>query len=319
MSLTKEFKEKTKFRLKQQAIRMGFLACGVSRAEQLQTEARHLENWLNEGKHGQMQYMERHFEKRTDPRKLVPGARSVVSLLMNYYPRAGEQPDKGFKISRYAYGTDYHHVVKERMKELWEWLEKETGTPVEGRAFVDSAPVMDKAWAARAGLGWLGKNTNLLTREVGSYYFIGEMIIDLELPPDGPTTDHCGNCTRCIDACPTGALEPYNIDARKCISYLTIELKEETPPEYHQQLEGWAWGCDICQEVCPWNRFTEPQREDAFNLLEEVKHLDLQELGQMSNRAWKKKMEKSPLSRVKRDKMISNITLALASKKSDKE
>ena len=241
---------------------MGFLSCGISKAEFLEEEAPRFEKWLNEQKHGQMAYMENHYDKRLDPRLLVPGAKSVVSLLLNYYPDE-HQVEGAPKISKYAYGTDYHFVIKEKLKQLFQILQEEIGE-INGRVFVDSAPVMDKAWAGRSGLGWMGKNTNLINKKVGSFFFIAEMILDLKLDYDAPVTDHCGTCTACIDSCPTEALTPYNIDASRCISYLTIELKDQIPSEFQNKMDDWSFGCDICQDVCPWNRFSKPHNEPLF-------------------------------------------------------
>ena len=248
--------------IKKSAKNLGFLSCGISKAEFLEEEAPRFEKWLNEQKHGQMAYMENHYDKRLDPRLLVPGAKSVVSLLLNYYTdehQVGGAP----KISKYAYGTDYHFVIKEKLKQLFQILQEEIGE-INGRVFVDSAPVMDKAWAGRSGLGWMGKNTNLINKKVGSFFFIAEMILDLKLDYDTPVTDHCGTCTACIDSCPTGALTPYNIDASRCISYLTIELKDQIPSEFQNKMDDWSFGCDICQDVCPWNRFSKPHNEPLF-------------------------------------------------------
>ena len=241
---------------------MGFLSCGISKAEFLEEEAPRFEKWLNEQKHGQMAYMENHYDKRLDPRLLFPGAKSVVSLLLNYYTDE-HQVEGAPKISKYAYGTDYHFVIKEKLKQLFQILQEEIGE-INGRVFVDSAPVMDKAWAGRSGLGWMGKNTNLINKKVGSFFFIAEMILDLKLDYDTPVTDHCGTCTACIDACPTEALTPYNIDASRCISYLTIELKDQIPSEFQNKMDDWSFGCDICQDVCPWNRFSKPHSEPLF-------------------------------------------------------
>ena len=248
--------------IKKSAKKLGFLSCGISKAEFLEEEAPRFEKWLNEQKHGQMAYMENHFDKRLDPRLLVPGAKSVVSLLLNYYTDE-HQVEGAPKISKYAYGTDYHFVIKEKLKQLFQILQEEIGE-INGRVFVDSAPVMDKAWAGRSGLGWMGKNTNLINKKVGSFFFIAEMILDLKLDYDAPVTDHCGTCTACIDSCPTEALTPYNIDASRCISYLTIELKDQIPSEFQNKMDDWSFGCDICQDVCPWNRFSKPHNEPLF-------------------------------------------------------
>ena len=248
--------------IKKTAKNLGFLSCGISKAEFLEEEAPRFEKWLNEQKHGQMAYMENHYDKRLDPRLLVPGAKSVVSLLLNYYTDE-HQVEGAPKISKYAYGTDYHFVIKEKLKQLFQILQEEIGE-INGRVFVDSAPVMDKAWAGRSGLGWMGKNTNLINKKVGSFFFIAEMILDLKLDYDTPVTDHCGTCTACIDSCPTEALTPYNIDASRCISYLTIELKDQIPSEFQNKMDDWSFGCDICQDVCPWNRFSKPHNEPLF-------------------------------------------------------
>ena len=248
--------------IKKSAKNLGFLSCGISKAEFLEDEAPRFEKWLNEQKHGQMAYMENHYDKRLDPRLLVPGAKSVVSLLLNYYTDE-HQVEGAPKISKYAYGTDYHFVIKEKLKQLFQILQEEIGE-INGRVFVDSAPVMDKAWAGRSGLGWMGKNTNLINKKVGSFFFIAEMILDLKLDYDTPVTDHCGTCTACIDSCPTEALTPYNIDASRCISYLTIELKDQIPSEFQNKMDDWSFGCDICQDVCPWNRFSKPHNEPLF-------------------------------------------------------
>ncbi|NCO64554.1 MAG: tRNA epoxyqueuosine(34) reductase QueG [Flavobacteriales bacterium] len=250
--------------IKTEAKRLGFLSCGISKAGFLEEEAPRLEKWLNKNMHGQMQYMENHFDKRLDPTKLVEDSKSVISLLLNYYP-SQEQTANSYKLSKYAYGTDYHFVIKDKLKLLLSFIQEEIGD-VHGRAFVDSAPVLDKAWAAKSSLGWIGKNSNLLTQQVGSFFFIAELIIDLELEYDLPTTDHCGTCTACIDACPTQAIiEPYVVDGSKCISYLTIELKDNIPSEFKGKMDDWMFGCDVCQDVCPWNRFSKPHNEPLFN------------------------------------------------------
>jgi epoxyqueuosine reductase len=244
------------------ASRLGFDYCGISKAEFLEKEARELELWLKQKKHGNMAYMERYFDKRTDPCLLVEGARSVVSLLFNYYPER-VQSEHAPKISKYAYGHDYHEIIREKLNDFLLELRSQIGE-VAGRAFVDSAPVLDKAWAARSGLGWVGKHTNLINKQSGSFFFIAELIIDLELEYDGPVKDYCGTCTRCIDACPTEAITEYKLDASKCISYLTIELREQIPEEFAGRMNDWAFGCDICQDVCPWNRFSTPHKEPLF-------------------------------------------------------
>ena len=253
---------------------LGFDYCGISKAEFLEEDAPRLERWLKNKAHGKMSYMENHFDKRLDPTKLVPGAKSVVSLMYNYYPEkdlSHEAPDH-HKIAKYAYGQDYHYVIKDRLKGFMDRLEAKIGQ-VEGRVFVDSAPVMERQWAAKSGLGWVGKNTLLINKDQGSFFFLAELIIDLELEADGPIKDYCGTCTKCIDACPTDAITPYSLDASKCISYLTIELKDEIPNEFKDQMAGWAFGCDICQDVCPWNRFSKPHQEPDFQPNDELKKI----------------------------------------------
>jgi epoxyqueuosine reductase len=250
--------------IKAEAKRLGFLSCGISKAEFLEEEAPRLESWLKKNMHGEMAYMENHFDKRLDPTLLVQDSKSVISLLLNYFPSEMQNPDS-YQISKYAYGTDYHFVIKDKLKQLMDFIQKEIGE-VHGRAFVDSAPVLDKAWAAKSGLGWIGKHSNLLTKQLGSFYFIAELIVDLDLEYDTPVTDHCGSCTACIDACPTNAIVADKVvDGSKCISYFTIELKNEIPTSQKGNFEDWMFGCDICQDVCPWNRFSKPHNEPLFN------------------------------------------------------
>ncbi len=259
--------------IKQIAQDLGFDFCGISKADFLEQEARDLESWLQAENHGTMAYMENYFDKRVDPRILVPGARSVVSLLMNYFPEERQCEEAHYKVARYAYGRDYHKVIKKKLKAFFYRIREEIGD-VDGRIFVDSAPVMDKAWAKRSGLGWIGKHTNLINRQIGSYFFIAELILDLDLIADGPIKDYCGSCTKCIDACPTDALSPYQIDASKCISYLTIERKDAIPEAFKGQWEDWIFGCDICQEVCPWNRFAKPLTVPDLQAKPEIMLLD---------------------------------------------
>ena len=265
--------------IKTEAKNLGFFSCGISKAEFLEDEAPRLEKWLKEEKHGKMSYMENHFDKRLDPRLLVPDAKSVISLLLNYFTET-EQSNNAPKISKYAYGTDYHYVIKDKLKKLFLAINNKIGE-INGRVFVDSAPVMEKSWAVRSGLGWQGKNTNLISKEAGSFFFIAELIVDLELEYDTPVTDHCGSCTACIDACPTEALTPYQIDASKCISYLTIELKDQIPKAFQNKMDDWVFGCDICQDVCPWNRFSKQHNEPLFNPKPEIikhTHKDWEEM-----------------------------------------
>ncbi len=296
-------------RIKAQGTALGFDLVGISRAEFMEKEARDLDQWLKEGRHGSMQWMENHFEKRVDPRLLVEGAKSVISVIHNYYPQADwKQPEGSPKISIYAWGEDYHKVLKNKLYRLFEFIQEEVGTEVPGRIFTDSAPVLDKHWARRSGLGWIGKNTNLINPKKGSFFFIGEIIIDLDLSYDGPIKDYCGTCTRCIDHCPTDALQPYQMDSNKCISYLTIELREETPPEFNSQMEGWFYGCDICQEVCPWNRFSSPEGE-TFKPLSFVSSFQLEDWEEVEERQFKKLTKRSAMNRVKWEKLKSNLKI----------
>ncbi len=292
--------------IKTEAKRLGFLSCGVSKAQFLEEEAPRLENWLNKQMHGQMHYMENHFDKRLDPTKLVEGSKSVISLLLNYFPEK-TQDQETYKLSKYAYGTDYHFVIKDKLKSLLHAIQDEIGE-VEGRAFVDSAPVLDKAWAAKSGLGWIGKHSNLLTQQVGSFYFIAELIIDLELEYDGITTDHCGTCTKCIDACPTKAItEPYVVDGSKCISYFTIELKENIPTQFKGQFEDWMFGCDICQDVCPWNRFSKSHNEPLFNPHPDLLDMTKKDWDEITEETFKKVFKKSAVKRTKFSGLKRNI------------
>jgi epoxyqueuosine reductase len=260
---------------------LGFDFCGISKAEQLSEEAFQLENWLNKGMHGQMSYMENHFDKRIDPRQLVPGAKSVISLLFNYYTDTVQDDPESPKLSIYAMGEDYHFVIKRKLFLFIDQIRLQIGE-VEGRVFVDSAPIMDKAWAKRSGLGWIGKNSNLINKQQGSFFFIAELILDLNLEADGPIKDYCGSCTRCIDACPTEAIvEPHVVNGSKCISYFTIELKDQIPASWKGKFDDWMFGCDVCQTVCPWNRFSKQHQEPAFNPSSEMtgmKKADWQEL-----------------------------------------
>ncbi|MGZ4042889.1 MAG: tRNA epoxyqueuosine(34) reductase QueG [Bacteroidia bacterium] len=250
--------------VKEEARLLGFDFCGISKSGFLEEDAPRLEKWLKENKHGDMKYMENYFDKRLDTRLLVEGSRSVISLLYNYYPEK-KQVDNVPKISKYAYGKDYHEIIKEKLGAFLFSLKAKIGD-INGRAFVDSAPVLDKAWAAKSGLGWIGKNSNLINKKNGSFFFIAELIVDLKLEYDGPIKDYCGTCTRCIDACPTNAIvEPYVVDGSKCISYLTIELKNEIPLEFSNKMDGWVFGCDVCQDVCPWNSFSKTHEQPLFS------------------------------------------------------
>ena len=285
--------------LRREATRLGFLHVGIARAEQMQPEARRLEEWLNKGHQGKMGYLANHFDKRTDPTKLVPGARSVVSLLYNYFPQK-EQEEGVPKIARYAYGRDYHQVLREKLTGLLDHLREQIGD-IDGRVFVDSAPVLERDWARRSGSGWVGKNTLLLNTEIGSYFFLAEIISDLDLVPDNPTADRCGTCTRCIDACPTEAIAPsgYVLDASKCISYLTIELRGAIPEEFRGHMEDWAFGCDICQEVCPWNRFARPHEEPDFEPHPDLLKMDRREWMEMTKEVFNEVFRGSAVKRTR--------------------
>jgi len=292
--------------IKAEASRLGFLSCGVSRAEFLEKEAPRLEKWLEEGRHGKMKYMENYFDKRLNPKILVPGAKSVVSLLLNYYPKEFQREDS-YKISKYAYGTDYHFVIKDKLKSLMNFIHQEIGE-VDGRVFVDSAPVLDKAWAAKSGLGWIGKHSNLLTKKTGSFYFIAELIIDLQLEYDTPVTDHCGSCTACIDACPTQAITaPYQVDGSKCISYFTIELKDSLPESQKGKFEDWMFGCDICQDVCPWNRFSKPHNEPLFDPHPDLLEMNKKDWEEITEEVFRKIFKKSAVKRTKFSGLKRNI------------
>ena len=292
--------------IKAEAKRLGFMSCGISKVEFLEQEAPRLEKWLKKNMHGEMSYMENHFDKRLDPSLLVPGAKSVVSLLLNYYPKEKQREDT-YKISKYAYGTDYHFVIKDKLKELLNTIQTEIGE-VDGRAFVDSAPVLDKAWAAKSGLGWIGKHSNLLTKQVGSFYFIAELIIDLELDYDTPVTDHCGSCTACIDACPTQAIvDAHVVDGSKCISYFTIELKNEIPAYAQDKMDDWMFGCDVCQDVCPWNRFSKPHNQPLFNANPEILNYSKSEWRELTQEVFSSIFKKSPVKRTKYAGLMRNV------------
>jgi len=292
--------------IKEEAKRLGFISCGISKAGFLEEEAPRLEKWLNKNHHGQMTYMENHFDKRLDPTLLVDDAKSVVSLLLNYYPTE-TQTQESFKISKYAYGQDYHFVIKEKLKELLFSIQENIGD-VSGRAFVDSAPVLDRAWAAKSGLGWIGKSGNLITQKVGSFYFIAELILDLDLEYDNATTDHCGSCTACIDACPTQAIvEPHIIDGSKCISYYTIELKENIPYEMKGKFDEWMFGCDTCQDVCPWNRFSKSHSEPLFNPNPQLLSFSKKDWTEITEETFRIVFKNSPIKRTKFEGLKRNI------------
>lgn len=292
--------------IKAEAIRLGFLSCGISKAGFLEEDAPHLENYLKANMNGEMAYLENHFDKRLDPTILVPGSKSVISLLLNYFP-AEVQTEETYKISKYAYGIDYHFLIKEKLKNLMNFISEEIGE-VDGRAFVDSAPVLDKAWAAKSGLGWIGKHSLLLTKQVGSFYFVSELILDLELEYDTPVTDHCGSCTACIDACPTGAIVADRVvDGSKCISYFTIELKNQIPPSQKGKFEDWIFGCDICQDVCPWNRFSKSHNEPLFNPHPQMLDMSKKDWEEITEEVFQKVFQKSAVKRTKFSGLQRNI------------
>jgi epoxyqueuosine reductase len=293
-------KEKLTILIKKHAAELGFNFCGIARARRLDNDARRLEAWLGKGMHGSMAYMERYFDLRIDPGKLVPGAQSVITLMLNYFPKEN-QNETAPKISKYAYGKDYHEVIRKKLNELLLNVKSIAGD-VHGRGFVDSAPVLERTWAQRSGLGWVGKNGNLITKQQGSFFFIATLITDLELEYDDPfVKDYCGTCTRCLDACPTNAILPGKVvDGSRCISYFTIELKEALiPGEMKGHFENWMFGCDICQDVCPWNRFSKPTDEAAFTPIPEILNLSTSQWEAMTEENFKKIFKHSPLSRSK--------------------
>lgn len=292
--------------IKSRARSLGFLDCGISRAGFLKDEAASLKQYLREGRHGDMQYMENHFDKRTDPNRLVGGARSVISLILPYYPREKQRNDT-YRISKYAYGKDYHFVMKRMLRDLLNFLDQEYGD-VNGRAFVDSAPVMDKAWAQKAGLGWIGKNTNLVSRKYGSFFYIGELIVDMELEYDEPIRDYCGTCHKCIDACPTAALTgPYRIDASRCISYLTIENKGEIPGAFRGTYKDWIFGCDICQDVCPWNHKARYAEHEDLQPHPDLLSLSRTNWEQLARDHFREIFRHSAVKRAKYEGLMQNI------------
>jgi epoxyqueuosine reductase len=301
-------KEKQSILIKQLAAELGFDFCGIAKAVKLDEDAKRLESWLNKGMHGSMHYMERYFDMRIDPSKLVPGARSVITLLLNYFPKE-KQNDDSLKISKYAYGKDYHEVIREKLNKYIENIKSGIGD-LHGRGFVDSAPVLERTWAQRSGLGWIGKNGNLINKQFGSFFFIATLITDLDLDPDDPfAKDHCGTCTRCIDACPTDAILPGKIvDGSKCISYFTIELKDMLiPNEMKGKFENWMFGCDICQDVCPWNRFSKPTNEIEFTPIPEILDLSTKEWEMMTEEKFKNIFRHSALSRSKLNGIQRNL------------
>lgn len=307
--MNKQNKESVTLFIKQASHNAGFSYCGISKAEFLEEEAPRLEEWLKRGYQGSMSYLENHFDKRLDPTLLVPGAKSVISLVYNYYPKKdlAHENASNFKIAKYAYGEDYHFVIKDKLKDLLKKIQDQVGE-VSGRAFVDSAPVHERAWAKKSGVGWIGKNTLLLNRSMGSFFFLAEIIIDLELEYDGPIKDYCGTCTACMDACPTDAIpQPYVVDGSKCISYFTIELKEEIPAEVKGKFENWIFGCDICQDVCPWNRFSQPHQESRFHPHPDLEKMKPQEWKEITEDVFETLFKKSAVKRTRLAGLKRNI------------
>lgn len=294
--------------VKATAAELGFSFCGIAKAEFLKEEAPLLEEWLRRGYQGKMGYLENHFDKRLDPTKLVPGARSVVSVIYNYFPAKNISAHDNLKIAKYAYGEDYHLVIREKLQLFMQRIQERIGN-VQGRAFVDSAPVMERAWAKRSGLGWVGKNSLLLNRDMGSFFFLAELIIDLELAPDGPLKDYCGSCTACQDACPTDAIpEPYVVDGSRCISYFTIELKEAIPREVKGKFDNWIFGCDICQDVCPWNSFAKPHHEPRFEAPPEFENMSVNDWKEITEEVFQKVFRRSAVKRAKFEGLQRNIS-----------
>ena len=295
--------------IKERAYAEGFAYIGISKAEKMEPESKRLAKWLEQGMHGKMSYMENHFDMRVDPTLLVPGAKSVISLMYNYYPEATQQDPNAPKLARYAQGKDYHHVLKPKLKTLLFDLEKKLGRQIIGRCFTDSAPILERDWARRSGLGWVGKNTLLIHPKKGSYYFLAEIILDVEFDYDGPIKDYCGTCTKCIDACPTDAIpeEGYVVDGSKCISYFTIELKDEIPAEMKGKFENWMFGCDICQEVCPWNRFSTPHQEPLFDPHPDLLQMTKRDWQEISEDVFRKIFKDSPVKRTKFSGLTRNI------------
>jgi len=294
--------------IKQKAFELGFSFVGISKATFLEQEARRLEDWLKDKRHGKMSYMENYFDKRTDPRLLVDDAKSVITVLQNYYTQQKQTDSTAPKISMYALGKDYHFIIKEKLRKLHQFINEHIGE-VNARGFVDSAPVLDKAWAEKSGLGWIGKHSNLINKQQGSYFFIGELIVDLELETDGPIKDYCGSCTKCIDACPTEAIiQPYVVDGSKCISYLTIELKDQIlPTEFKGKMDNWMFGCDICQQVCPWNKFSIQHEEPWFNPNERLLNFTKKEWEELSKDTFNEVFKKSPVKRAKFEGINRNL------------
>ncbi len=294
--------------IRAEAQRLGFDLIGMARAEHMEPEARRLEEWLNNNMHGKMGYMANHFDKRVDPTKLVEGAKSVISLTYNYFTKKKQGDPLAPKIAKYAYGEDYHYIVKHKLKSLLQFINEKIGE-VQGRCFVDSAPILERDWAKRSGVGWIGKNTLLINPKKGSYFFLAELILDLELDYDSPMKDFCGTCTRCIDACPTDAIskDGFVLDGSKCISYFTIELKEAIPDDYKGKFENWAFGCDICQEACPWNRFSTQHNEPAFEPHEDLLKMKKREWEEITEEVFRKVFKRSAVKRTKYSGLKRNI------------
>lgn len=311
--------EKMSQLIKMKAKDFGFQNCGISRAEFLEEDALPLENWLRKNYHGEMHYMENYFDKRLDPRLLVDGAKSVISLSYNYYPTAKISTLDNFKISKYAYAQDYHEVIKELLRDLVAELQQEIGE-FSFRIFVDSAPVLERSWARKSGIGWVGKNANLITKQTGSFYFLAEIICDLDVMPDSPATDHCGSCRKCIDACPTDAIVSDKIiDGSKCISYATIELKNEIPDHFARKMEDWMFGCDICQDVCPWNRFSKPNHQQKFQPNESLLTFKKNDWREITQELFSEIFKKSPVKRTKFSGLQRNISFLDKQFNKDKE
>ena len=293
--------------IKLKAKELGFMSCGISKSGFLSHEADRFESWLKNNYHGKMSYMERNFDKRLDTTKLVENSKSVISLTYNYYPKKVLKSDSTFKISKYAHGKDYHLVLKKKLKQLLNIMKDKFGS-FEGRVFVDSAPILERAWAKKSGLGWIGKNTNLINKQTGSFFFLAEIIVDLELNYDNTITDHCGSCTACIDACPTNAIyEPYKLDASRCISYYTIELKESFSSNLSSDFKDWIFGCDICQDVCPWNRFSKANDEVFFETVPEISNFNKADWIDLTEETFKKVFKESPIKRSKFKGLKRNI------------
>ena len=303
MDLKNNYTEFIKLKSKE----LGFMSCGISKSGFLSDEAYRFESWLKNNYHGKMSYMERNFDKRLDTTKLVENSKSVISLTYNYYPKKVLKSDSTFKVSKYAYGKDYHVVLKNKLKQLLNIMKDKFGS-FQGRVFVDSAPILERAWAKKSGLGWIGKNTNLINKQSGSFFFLAEIIVDLELNYDNTTTDHCGSCTACIDACPTNAIyEPYKLDASKCISYYTIELKESFSSNLSSDFKDWIFGCDICQDVCPWNRFSKANDEVLFETIPEISNFNKADWIDLTEETFKRVFKESPIKRSKFKGLKRNI------------